>query len=88
MQLTLFFSVDIDKERVIHLKGNDIEFMSHDKTDEFVEEPIESLFPRYQAGLGISIKGSNFIFDCLSLLYCKRNKINLDCSGSYINSLD
>ena len=80
MQLTLFFSVDIDKERVIHLKGNDIEFMSHDKTDEFVEEPIESLFPRYQ--------GSNFIFDCVSLLYCKRNKINLDCSGSYINSLN
>ena len=62
--------------------------MSHDKTDQVIQEPIESLFPRYQIGLGISMKGSNFIFDCVSLLYYKCNETNLDRSGSYINSLD
>ena len=32
------------------------------------------------------MKGSDFIFDCVNLLYYKCHKINLNCGGSYIDS--
>ena len=34
------------------------------------------------------MKGSNFIFDCVHVLYYKCYEINLNCSGSYIDSPD
>ena len=34
------------------------------------------------------MKGSDFIFDYVHLLYCKCHKINLNRGGSYIDSLD
>ena len=43
--------------------------MSHDKSDEVIKELVESLLPRYQIGLETSMKGSDFIFDCVNLLY-------------------
>ena len=32
------------------------------------------------------MKGSEFVFDCIQLLYYECHKINLNCSGSYIDS--
>ena len=34
------------------------------------------------------MKGSEFIFDYVPLLYYKCHKINLNCGGSYIDSPD
>ena len=34
------------------------------------------------------MKGSDFIFDCVKLLYCNCHKINLNHGGSYIDSPD
>ena len=34
------------------------------------------------------MKGSEFIFDYVLLLYYKCHKINLNCGGSYIDSPD
>ena len=34
------------------------------------------------------MKGSDFIFDCVHLLYYKCHEINLNRSGSYIDSCD
>ena len=45
-----------------------IEFMIYDNTDEVIEDLLESLFNRYQIGLQTSMRGSNFIFDCVHLL--------------------
>ena len=39
-------------------------------------------------GLEKSIKGSDFISDCVRLLYHKCHKINPNCGGSYIDSPD
>ena len=36
-----------------------------DKSDEVIEELFELLFNRYQTGLETSMKGSDFIFDCV-----------------------
>ena len=34
------------------------------------------------------MRGSDFIFDCTHLLYCKCHKINFKRGGSYIDSPD
>ena len=69
-------------------KSDNIEFMSYDNANEVVNELFESLLLRYQIGLETSMRGSNFIFDSVQLLYCKCRKINFKRGGSYINSPD
>ena len=34
------------------------------------------------------MKGGTFSFSCNHLPYCKCHKVNLNCDGSYIDSLD
>ena len=34
------------------------------------------------------MKGSEFVFNYLHLLYCKCHKIDLNCGGLYVDSLD
>ena len=50
--------------------------MINDKADEVTEELFQSLLSRYQIGLEASVKGSEFAFDCIHLLYCKCHKID------------
>ena len=44
--------------------------MINDKADEVMKELFDSLKNRYQNNLE-SIKGSEFVFDYVHLLYCK-----------------
>ena len=53
-----------------------------------IEELLEPFLNRYQIGLGTSMKGSDFTFDCATLLHYKCHKINLKCVGSYKDSPD
>ena len=70
------------------MKSDNKEIKNNDKADEVIERPFKSLLNRYQNNLETSISGSDFIFDCVNLLYYKCHKINLDCSGSYRDSPD
>ena len=47
---------------------------------------FKSLLNRYQNDMQISMRGSDFIFDCIHLLYYKCHKINPNCGGLYMNS--
>ena len=42
---------------------------------------ITSLLSRYQIELETSVKGSEFVFDCVHLLYYKCHKINSNQGG-------
>ena len=44
--------------------------------DETIEELFDSALSRYQISLETQMKESDFIFDCVNLLYCKCHKIN------------
>ena len=55
--------------------------MIYDKTDEAIEELFESLLSRYYIGLETSMKGSDFIFDCINFLHYKCHKINVKRGG-------
>ena len=46
--------------------------MVNDKADEVIKKHFESLLNKYQIGLETSMRGSKFIFDCVHLLYHKR----------------
>ena len=78
----------IDEQRVMHSESDNVEFMSYDNANEVVNELFQSLLSRYQIGLETSMRGSDFIFDLVQLLYYKCHKINFKDSGSYIDSPD
>ena len=77
-----------DEESVIFSNSDEIEMMINDKEVKVIKEFFQSLLSRYQIGLETSIKGSDFIFDCVYLLYYKCHKINFKCGESYIDFPD
>ena len=80
-------SIDNDEELVMHPKSDNMEIMINDEADKVIEERFKSLANRYQNNLE-SMKGSEFVFDYVHLLYCKCHKINPNRGGSYIDSPD
>ena len=79
-------SKDNDEERVMHSKSDDMEITISYKSGEVIEKPFQWLFSIYQIVLETPEKGSNFISDCVILLYYKCHKTNLKYGGSYIES--
>ena len=79
-QLTIavnfLLSKDVDEERVMHLKRNNIDVWTYDNVNDVVDELFESLLSRYHIGLETSMRESDFIFDLVQLLYykCHKNK--------------
>ena len=82
MAINFIFSKDIYEEHVLHSKSDNMEIMTRNKADEVIDELFESLLSRYQIGSETFIKGGDFIFNCVNLLYYKCHKINLNHSGS------
>ena len=68
-------------------KSDNMEIMISDKADEVIKKLFDSLKNRYQNDLE-SMRGSEFVFYYIQLLYDKCHKINLNCVGSYMDSLD
>ena len=69
----------------MHSKSDNIEIMINDEADEVIKELFDSLKNRYQNNLE-SMKGSEFVFDYVQLLYYKCHKINPNCIRSHIDS--
>ena len=69
--INLISSGNTDKEHVVHSKSDNIEFMIYDNAEEVIEKHFESLLDRYKIGFQRSLRHSDFIFDCLHLLYYK-----------------
>ena len=80
-------SIDNDEQRVMQSKSDNIEVMINDEADEVRKELFNSLKNRYQSNLR-SMKGSEFAFDYVHLLYYKCHEINPNRNGSYIDSPD
>ena len=59
---------DSDETHTMHTKGDNIEIMMGSERDEIIEELFKSLLQRYQEGLEESMRGSEFIFDCVDAL--------------------
>ena len=75
MEINFIFSKDskdfkdFNETRNMCGTSDDIEIMIGDETDEIIEKLFESLLKKYQEGLEKSMKGSEFVFDSVDLLY-------------------
>ena len=56
------------------------------ETDDIIDELFKSFLQKYQEKLEKSMKGSQFVFDSVDLLYYHLHKISLKRGGSYIDS--
>ena len=70
----------------MHKKSDNIEIMMCSETDDIIDEFFKSLLQKYQEGLEESMRGSEFIFDSVDLLYQNLQKISQKRGGSYIDS--
>ena len=86
MAIKFISSKDSEEIRTIHSKSDNIEILIGNETDEIIEDLSDSFLQRYQNGLEESMRGSEFVFDNVDLLYYKLHKIILDRGGSYIDS--
>ena len=56
------------------------------ETDDIIKELFESLKKRHQEKFETKIKGSQFVFESVDLLYYILHEISLNRGGSYIDS--
>ena len=81
-----FLKPDSDETGIINTKSDNMEIMIGSDTNEVIKELFKSFFQRYQEGLQEKMRGSDFEFDGIHLLYYDFNKISLNIGGSYIES--
>ena len=73
-------------ENSVTSKDVDEEFMPYDNVNDIVDQLFQSLLLRCKGNLETSVRGSDFIFDSVQLLYYKCQKTNFRLTGSYIDS--
>ena len=67
-------SKEIDDERLIHSRSDNIQMIITDKSDAVIEEFFQIIFSRYQICLEKTMKGSIFIFNHVHLLHYQYHK--------------
>ena len=70
-----------DETRVMYTKGDNIEIRIGDDIKDVIKELFKSLLKRYQENLQEKMRGSEFGFDGVNLLYHDFNKISLNRGG-------
>ena len=60
---------DFDETRIMHTKSDYLEIMIGSDTNEVIEHHFKSLLQRYQENLEEKMKGSEFNFDGVNVLY-------------------
>ena len=82
MQINFISSKDSRETSTMHTKSRNIEIMMGSETNDIIEELSESFLQNYQERLEESMKGSEFIFDSVDLLYYHLQKTRLKRIGS------
>ena len=91
MQLTIAIdfisSKDLfEEECVIHLSSDNIKCASYTEVNEAVNELFKPLRSKYQENSEALMKGTDFVFDSVRLMYYKCHKVKNVCGDSYIDS--
>ena len=86
MAINFISSKDSDETQTMHTKSNNAEIMVGSETNEIIKDLFESFLQKYQEGLEESMRGSEFVYDSVDVLYYNLNKVSLSRGGSYIDS--
>ena len=73
-----------DETRSMYAKSDNVEIRIGDDINDVIKELFKSLLNRYQENLQVKMRGLEFGFDGVNLLYYDFNKIRLNRGGSYI----
>ena len=85
MAINFISSKDSDETRTMHTKSNNVEIMVGSETNEIIIDLFESFLQKYQKGLEELMRGSEFVYESVDLLYYNLNKVSLSRGGSYID---
>ena len=69
MQISFTSSKDFEGTCTMHTKNDNVEIMKGSERNDIITELFKSIFKRYQEGLGESVRGSEFVFNNVDLLY-------------------
>ena len=72
----------------MHSNSVNIKFTLYSDANYVIDKLFKSLHSRYQENLVTSMKGSDFIFNSVQLMYYKCDKVSFIHGGSYIDSPD
>ena len=86
MKIKFISSLDDDEFHEMYTKSDNVEIMSGTETSDVINELFKSFFRKYQEELQTKMRGSNFTFERVNLLYYHLHKISLNRGGSYIDS--
>ena len=70
----------------MHTRSDNIEIMIGDDNNDIIEELIKSFLQKYEDNLQNKMRGSDFEFDGVNVLYYDFYEISLNRGGSYIDS--
>ena len=88
IQIKFISSLDTSEFRTMYIQSDNIKIFIGTEKDDIISELSESLFKKYQKGLETKMKGSEFVFDSVDLLYYRLPKITLNRGRSYIDYPD
>ena len=77
---------DVEGERIMHSRSDDIKFTSYNDANEVVAELFQSFQSRFQGYLETLMRRNDFVFDSVQLMYYKCHKVNFRRVGSCIDS--
>ena len=86
MAINFISSKYSDDTRTMHTKINNVEIMIGSETDEIIKDLFQSFLQKYQEESEESMRGSEFVYDSVDVLYYNLNKVILSRGGSYIDS--
>ena len=86
MRIIFVSFTDANETRETHTKSDNITIMIGIETEDVINELFNTFCKRYQEGLEIKMKGSNFTFERIDLLEYHLHKISLNRGSSYIDS--
>ena len=86
MQISFISSLDTGEIRTIDSKSDNVEITMGNEADDIIKELFESFKKRYQEGLETKMKGSQFVFESVDLLYYSLHKTSLNRGWSYKDS--
>ena len=77
---------DSDEVRTMYTKSDNVNILIGSDTNNVIEELFKSTLERYQSVLEESMRGSEFVVDCVNELHYKLHKVDLNRGRSYIDS--
>ena len=88
MKINFVSSKDFGEIHIMHTKNDDTDVLMGSETNDIVKEHFQSLLQKYQEELEETMRGSEFIFDSVNLLYYHIRKISLKRGRSYQKNND